>query len=117
MAQQHTLFLACTRPALIAGIPIEAFVVSGLFCIESFMISGLFTTSVWRLVWLGGSLGISYLVCRLLTAIDHNIFHILFVWFQTKCRTSRNAAYWGGSSLSPAPIRRARKAQDIPYLG
>jgi type IV secretion system protein VirB3 len=116
MARQHTLFLACTRPALIMGIPIEAFVVAGLFCTETFMISGMMTKSLWRIAWLFGSLAVCYLICRVLIAIDHNIFHILKIWGQTKCRTSRNAAFWGGSSTSPAPLKRPRKREEIPCL-
>ncbi len=117
MAKQHTLFLACTRPALFLGIPIEAVVVSGFFCILPFQISGLVAPkSLWRIAWLVGSIIVSYLICRALVAIDHNIFHILKIWGQTKCMTSRNADFWGGSSSSPVPIKRPRKREEIPCL-
>src|SRR5678810_831408 len=98
MAQSHILFLACTRPALIAGIPIEAALACGTFVAETFLISGMFTQSLWRIGWLFGSSAGSYVACRLLAKRDHNIFRILWIWMQTKGRTSRNAAYWGGSS-------------------
>ncbi len=115
---RHTLFLACTRPTLTMGIPLEAFVVCLAPCVEIFFITGLFSaTSIWRFIWLGGSITISYGTCRLLTAWDHNIFHILWIWVQTKGLTSRNAAFWGGSSISPARLKRPRKLEEIPYLG
>ena len=107
------LFLACTRPAMFVGIPIQAFGVLIIVCGEVFVLSGLASHSVWRLVWCTALSLVSYGACRLLTAIDHNIFGILFLWITTKGRTSRAAPYWGGSSASPSPLRMRRKAQDI----
>lgn len=107
------LFLACTRPAMFIGIPIQAFGVLIIVCGEVFVLSGLASHSVWRLFWCAAlSLG-SYAICRVLTAIDHNIFGILFLWFTTKGRASRNATFWGGSSASPSPLRRPRKAREV----
>ena len=118
MAQNHTLFLACTRPALFYGIPIEAAVASLFFCGGTFLISGFIApTSLWRAGWLFGAAIACYLVCRVAAARDHNIFHILSVWAVTKGRSRPNFAYWGGSSRSPMPLRRARKAGEIPFLG
>ncbi len=121
MAQKNTLFLACTRPALYAGIPIEACAFSLFFCVGTFTASGMFVgnglfAGILRVVWLFVSGTLCYVTCRLLTARDHNIFRVLWIWVQTKGRTSRNAAFWGGSSTSPVPVKRSRKRQEIPHL-
>jgi type IV secretion system protein VirB3 len=109
------LFLACTRPAMFVGIPIQAFGVLIIGCGEVFVLSGLATHSVWRLVWCATLSLASYGICRMLTAIDHNIFGILFLWLTTKGRASRNAVFWGGSSASPSPLRRPRTAREITF--
>ena len=111
--QTDTLFLACTRPAMFLGIPIQAFGVLIIGCGEVFVLSGLATHSVWRLVWCAALALASYAICRVLTAIDHNIFGILFLWLTTKGRASRNATFWGGSSASPSPLRGPRKAREV----
>jgi type IV secretion system protein VirB3 len=100
---------------MFAGIPIQAFGVLIIVCGEAFVLSGLATHSVWRLFWCAALSLVSYGACRVLTAIDHNIFGILFLWITTKGRASRNAPYWGGSSASPSPLRMHRKAQDIIF--
>jgi len=109
------LFLACTRPAMFLGIPIQAFGVLIIVCGEVFVLSGLATHSVWRLVWCAALSLASYGVCRVLTAIDHNIFGILFLWITTKGRASRNAPYWGGSSASPCKLRLRRTSREVAY--
>ncbi len=109
------LFLACTRPAMFVGIPIQAFGVLIIVFGEVFVLSGLATHSIWRLVWCAALSLAGYGICRVLTAIDHNIFGLLFLWITTKGRASRNATYWGGSSASPSPLRMRRKAQDISF--
>ena len=115
-AREHdVLFLACTRPAMFVGIPIQAFGVLIIVCGEVFVLSGLATHSVWRLFWCAALSLASYGVCRVLTAIDHNIFGILFLWITTKGRASRNASYWGGSSATPSPLRIRWKARDIGF--
>lgn len=113
--ETDVLFLACTRPAMFVGIPIQAFGVLIVVCGEVFVLSGLATHSVWRLFWCAALSLASYGVCRVLTAIDHNIFGILFLWITTKGRASRNVPYWGGSSASPSPLRMRRKARDISF--
>jgi type IV secretion system protein VirB3 len=113
--ETDVLFLACTRPAMFLGIPIQAFEVLIIRYGEVFVLSGLATHSVWRLFWCAVLSLASYAVCRALTAIDHNIFGILFLWLTTKGRTTRNAAYWGGFSASPAPLRPPRKAWEITF--
>jgi type IV secretion system protein VirB3 len=103
----ETLFLAVTRPAMFARLPIE---VSGV----------LFGCSVEILFITHRPLpsltiaAIAYLVCRMATAYDHNIFRLVFLWTTTKLRGIRNAAFWGGSSASPTSLRKPRHPSEIP---
>ena len=101
---EDTLFLACTRPAMVWGVPIEAMAVNAML------------TSLVFIVMknpLYGTIGIGlHFVFRALASLDHNCFRVLFLWLETKGR-SRNGALWGGSSASPLPLRPARKAREV----
>ena len=100
------LFLACTRPAMIAGVPMEAFG---------------FNIIITGVAFLGGNnllyllvAPVLHVVFRLIVKNDYNQFRVLLVWFNTKLRC-RNRGVWGGSSGSP--IRQARRfaAKDLDY--
>ena len=96
---EDTLFLACTRPALVLGVPIEA------------MGSNLIVSTVAFLA--GGSLlylliaPVVHVVFRAICKADPNAFRVLYLFVETKGR-SRNGGLWGGSSASPLPLRRGR---------
>lgn len=98
---EDTLFLACTRPAMVLGVPMEAmglniiasglcFLVGGslLYLLIAFALHGVFTA-----------------ICR----TDHNAFRLLLVYLDTKGR-ARNGALWGGGSYTPLTLRRFAKA-------
>jgi type IV secretion system protein VirB3 len=96
---EDPLFLACTRPATVLGVPMEAMglniIVSGL----CFLVGG-------RLAYLLIALGLHGLmhaICR----TDHNAFRLLFAFLDTKGR-ARNLALWGGSSRTPLVLNAAR---------
>lgn len=110
-----TLFIACTRPAMFLGIPLQAFAVLLICCGEFFVLSGLGGAGVSRLVLTGALSAAGYSACRIAVAKDHNMFGILFLWATTKGRASRNAVYWRGSSVSPSPVRPARKPAELAY--
>jgi len=110
-----TLFIACTRPAMFIGIPLQAFAVLLICCGEFFVLSGLGGAGVPRLVVTGLLSAAGYGACRVAVAKDHNMFGILFLWATTKGRASRNALYWRGSSVSPFPVRPARKPAEVIY--
>jgi len=110
-----TLFLACTRPAMFIGIPLQAFAVLLICCGEFFVLSGLSGAGISRLVMTGLLSTSGYAACRIAVAKDHNMFGILFLWATTKGRASRNTLYWRGSSASPFPLRPARRAAEIIY--
>lgn len=101
--EEDTLFLACTRPAMIAGVTMEAMGANMIFTCILFLVAGsiLYTLA-----------GVAiHLVFRTLTKYDHNMFRVLFAWLETKGR-ARNAAYWGGSSVTPLRLVRRYSPKD-----
>lgn len=102
---EDPLFLACTRPAMVMGVPMEAMGVNVIVSGVVFLIGG-------SLLYLLVAPAL-HLVFRAICRADHNAFRLLFVYIDTKGR-SRNAALWGGSSVSPLPlVRRYRPAELI----
>lgn len=101
---EDPLFLACTRPAMVMGVSMEAMgvnvIVSGLV----FLIGG-------SLVYLLVAPAL-HLVFRAICRTDHNAFRLLFVYVDTKGR-ARNGALWGGSSPSPLPLVRRYRAAEL----
>lgn len=97
----NTLFLAVTRPALWAGIPIEAAVL-------------LLISSASVLIWSNSPIyaalvvAFGYSISRLIVRHDVNAFRLLFLWGRTKAG-NRNRAFWGGSSYSPLPLSGLRR--------
>lgn len=101
---EDPLFLACTRPAMVMGVPMEAMgvnvIVSGLvFLIGGSLVYLLFAPAL-------------HLVFRAICRTDHNAFRLLFVYVDTKGR-ARNGALWGGSSPSPLPLVRRYRAAEL----
>ena len=98
---KNPLFLAVTRPALWAGIPIEAAVLlliasaSVLIQSNSPVYAGLVAT-------------FGYSISRLIVRHDVNAFRLLFLWGRTKLG-NRNRAFWGGSSYTPLPLDGMRR--------
>lgn len=90
------LFLAVTRPAMWAGIPIEA----GALIIMAAAIT---------LIGSGNPLyglavaAVLYAIARLVVRHDVNAFRLMFMWGRTKA-ANRNRVYWGGSSYTPLPL-------------
>ncbi len=101
---EDPLFLACTRPAMVFGVPMEAMgvnvIVSGLVFLIGGSLLYLLVAPALHLVFRG--------VCR----VDHNAFRLLLVFVDTKGR-ARNARLWGGSSPSPLPLVRRRRVEEL----
>lgn len=94
---EDTLFLACTRPAMVMGVPMEAV---GLNLIVSATVFLAAHSPFYLLV--APALHVVFAaVCK----HDHNAFRVLWLYVETKGR-SRNGAAWGGSSATPLPLRR-----------
>ena len=104
---EDTLFLACTRPAMIAGVTMEAMGLNVIFSCVLFLTAG---SIVYGLVAVP-----IHLVCCALCKHDPNQFRILFAWFETKAR-HRNGTHWGGSSCTPLRLVRRHKPAEIGYV-
>lgn len=101
---EDTLFLACTRPAMLFGVTMEAMglnmiVSSILFIMAGSLLYGLVALPI-------------HGVCRLICSHDPNQFRILLAWIETRGR-HRNARLWGGASCTPLPFTHARHLPEV----
>jgi type IV secretion system protein VirB3 len=103
---EDTLFLACTRPAMIAGVTMEAMALNVMFSCILFLVAGSILYGLVALPIHG--------LCRIICRHDPNMFRILFAWIETRGRT-RNALFWGGSSCTPLKLVRRYRARDFGY--
>lgn len=101
---EDPLFLACTRPAMVMGVPMEAMGVNVILSGLVFLIGG-------SLLYLLVAPAL-HMVFRAVCRADHNAFRLLFVYVDTKGR-ARNSALWGGSSPSPLPLVRRYRATEL----
>lgn len=101
---EDTLFLACTRPAMVAGVPMEAM---GLNLIVSATVFLAAHSPFYLLI-----APALHVVFRAIGKHDHNAFRVLWLFVETKGR-ARNGASWGGSSSTPLPLRRRYVASEV----
>ncbi|MBB4193016.1 type IV secretion system protein VirB3 [Rhizobium aethiopicum] len=99
-----TLFLACTRPAMIAGVTVEAMGVNIMLTTILYITAGSIAYALTGVVF--------HFLFRALVRHDHNEFRILLAWIETRGR-SRNATYWGGATLSPLTLARRYDERDL----
>lgn len=97
------LFLACTRPAMIAGVTMEAMAINGMVTMVAFIES----SSFWA--FLGGA--VVHVVFSQIVRHDHNAFRVLMAAVETRARC-RTTAFWGGSTVTPLPLGRTYTAKD-----
>lgn len=101
---EDVLFLACTRPAMWQGVPLEALAINGMATSIFFvMMSNPFYMLIGVVV---------HCATRTLISHDYNMFRMLFLWADTKGRC-RHRRRWGGSSVSPLPLGAARNPCEI----
>ena len=100
---EDPLFLACTRPALVAGVPMEAMGVNLILSAVVFLAAN---SPAWLL--LAPAL---HLVFHAICKSDPNAFRVLWHYLQTKGR-ARNSAAWGGSSAPTLAVRRRFSAAE-----
>lgn len=98
-----TLFLACTRPAMFAGVTVEAMGINVFVTTLLFLGLGSIFYALIGVVLHGLS--------RIIVRHDHNAFRVLAGWADTKGRY-RNSAYWGGSSVTPLRLKRTYDCGD-----
>jgi len=94
--EEDTLYLAATRPALFAGVPLP--VAGVLLMLAGFVIVILqnpLYEAVMLPLWLGA---------RVVVARDYNAVNVVWLWLLTAARGVDGPA-WGGASVSPNPIR------------
>ena len=99
-----TLFLACTRPAMFAGVTVEAMGINVFVTTLLFLGLGSIFYALIGVVLHG--------LCRIIVRHDHNAFRVLAGWADTKGRY-RNSAYWGGSSVTPLRLKRTYDCGDM----
>lgn len=94
---EDTLFLACTRPATVAGAPMEAMGINLIVSATLFLAAG-------SLLYLLVAPAL-HMVFREICRHDPNAFRVLWMYLVTKgrCRTRK---VWGGSSSTLLPLRR-----------
>jgi type IV secretion system protein VirB3 len=103
---EETLFLACTRPALVMGVPLEAMGVNVMLTAMAFLGGN-------SLYYLAVAPAL-HLVFRAICRSDPNAFRVLYLYVDTKGR-ARNSALWGGSSPSPLRLRPARAPKELRH--
>lgn len=101
---EDTLFLACTRPAMVAGVPMEAM---GL----NIIVSATVFLAAHALAWLLIAPAVHF-VFRAVCKHDANAFRVLWQFVETKGR-ARNGATWGGSSATPLPLTRRYRPAEV----
>ncbi|WP_375684994.1 type IV secretion system protein VirB3 [Bartonella sp. AP172QHHD] len=99
---EDTLFLACTRPAMIAGVTVEAMGLNAIGTMILFiMIGNIFLVTI----------GIAmHFIFKEILKHDHNKFRILLTWQKTSI-FARNSSLWGGGSISP--LRLIRNYEEL----
>ncbi|MCR5876639.1 type IV secretion system protein VirB3 [Phenylobacterium sp. J426] len=105
--QDEILFLACTRPALILGVPLEAMGVNLIVSCVAFLGGG---SLLYLLV-----APVLHLVFQAICRADPNAFRVLYLFAETKGR-ARNGSLWGGSSPSPLPLRRQTAPRSAGHV-
>lgn len=101
---QDILFLACTRPALVLGVPMEAM---GL----NLTISACAFLAGHSLLYLLAAPA-AHLVFGAVCRHEPNAFRLLWLWADARGR-ARNAGLWGGGSPAPLPVRRRFRAGEL----
>ena len=94
--EEDTLYLAATRPALFAGVPLP---VAGAFLMLAGFVVVICKNPLYELVMLPLWFGARVVVSR-----DYNAVNVVVLYLMTAARGVDGAA-WGGASVSPNPIR------------
>ncbi|GGL18442.1 type IV secretion system protein VirB3 [Caulobacter rhizosphaerae] len=101
---EDTLFLACTRPTMVAGAPMEAVGLIAMTTAVAFLAGrSLIYLLIAPALWL---------TCRAICRNDHNAFRILLAFVRTRSRANNRAA-WGGGSPTPLALRRRFIPQEV----
>lgn len=94
--EEHTLYLAATRPALFGGVPLP--VAGALLMMAGFIIVILqnpLYEALMAPLWMGA---------RIVVSRDYNAVNVVYLFLRTAAR-GVDGSKWGGASVSPNPIR------------
>jgi type IV secretion system protein VirB3 len=94
--QESTLYIAATRPALFAGVPLP---VAGFFMMLGGFVIILLRNPFFEILILP-----LWIAARVLVAKDYNAANVLLLWLRTAA-TGIDASTWGGATVSPNPIK------------
>jgi type IV secretion system protein VirB3 len=94
--EESTLYLAATRPALFAGVPLP---LAGLFLMAAGFVIVFLQNPFYEILLLP-----VWMAARLLVARDYNAANVALLWLRTSGRNV-DSAVWGGATVSPNPIR------------
>lgn len=94
--EESTLYLAATRPALFAGVPLP---LAGMLMMAAGFLIVLFKNPFYEVLMLPVWIGARFLVAR-----DYNAANVALLWLRTAGRGVDNTI-WGGASVSPNPIK------------
>ena len=94
--EEDTLYLAATRPALFAGVPLP---VAGAFLMLAGFLIVLLQNPLYEMMLLPLWFGARIVVSR-----DYNAVNVVYLYLLTAAR-GVDGATWGGASVSPNPIR------------
>lgn len=103
---EDTLFLACTRPALVLGVPMEAMGLNLIVAAVAFLATG---SMLYLLI-----APALHMVFQAICKADPNAFRVLYLFVETKGR-ARNGGLWGGSSTSPLRLTRRGALWTLPH--
>ena len=102
--EADTLYLAATRPALFMGVPLALaailFMMAGLIVV---LLKNPLYLTIMVPLWFGA---------RELVARDYNAVGVMLLYLRTAGRSIDNRK-WGGASVSPHPIRPARRGRGM----
>lgn len=104
--EEDTLFIACTRPAMYAGVTMEALGMNVIATTIFYLAAGSVAYALVGVVF--------HFIFRALVKHDHNMFRIVVAWVETRGR-SRNTSHWGGSSISPLRLSRRFDERDLGF--
>jgi len=102
--EESTLYLAATRPALFAGIPLP---VAGLILMAAGFVIVIFKNPLFEILMLPIWVGAKFLVER-----DYNAANVLLLWLRTAGR-GVDGHIWGGATVSPNPIKVAPRGRGM----
>ncbi len=94
--EESPLFIAATRPALFAGVPLP---VAGAFLMLAGFIIVFLQNPLYEVImaplWFGA---------RVVVARDYNAVNVVMLWLRTAGR-GVDGSVWGGATVSPHPIK------------